>query len=222
MLSPSRLPQNPPGNPLLDSLSEASRIALLEQGQLREFAAGETLFVEGDVGGMMLFLLQGSVQLEKTTARGRRQVMCDATPARCGGLCMMFMAEPALASLHAVTEGQMLLIDADVFQELANQDSSLCHAAWASTSTCLQHMSGLVGHLSFRKVSERIALALLENTTNDGDLIRWTQAELAAEVGTTREVVARCLAGFQMDGAVRLGRGRVTVLKREKLAAEIK
>jgi CRP/FNR family transcriptional regulator len=71
-------------------------------------------------------------------------------------------------------------------------------------------------------VSEWIALALLENTTQNGDLVHWTQSELAAEVGTTREVVARCLAGLQTSGAVRLGRGRVTVLNRDKLLSEIR
>jgi len=47
--------------------------------------------------------------------------------------------------------------------------------------------------------------------------VRLTQADLAAEVGTTREVVARCLAGFQLDGLIRLGRARITVLDRDGL-----
>ena len=208
-------------NPLLVDCLDESRAALLAQGELREFAAGDTLFVEGETGGMMLLLLEGNVQLDKTT-RGRRQVMCDATPSRCGGICMMFMHDPALAGLRAATQGKALVIDSETFQDLARQDVVLCQAAWASTASCLKHMSGLIEHLSFRKVSERVALALLENTSEDGDLVRWTQSELAAEVGTTREVVARCLAGLQMNGAVRLGRGRVTVLDRQKLATEVR
>jgi CRP-like cAMP-binding protein len=209
-------------NPLLAGCQDESRAALLAQGEIRAFAPGDTLFVEGETGGMMLLLLEGNVQLDKTTSRGRRQVMCDATPSRCGGVCMMFMNDPALAGLRAVTEGKALIVDADAFQALAHNDVSLCQAAWASSTACLKHMSGLIEHLSFRKVSERVALALLENTANNGDLVRWTQSELAAEVGTTREVVARCLAGLQLNGAVRLGRGRVTVLDRDKLAAEVK
>jgi CRP-like cAMP-binding protein len=216
----SSIPQSE--NAVLANCSDASRAALFEKGQLREFAPGETLFAEGEAGGVTLLLLEGQVQLDKTTARGRRQVMCDAKPSHCGGLCLMFMPDPALAGLRAISEGKALIIDSNAFRELASNDAALCRAGWESAATCLKHMSGLIGHLSFRKVSERIALALLDNTTSDGDLVRWTQAELAAEVGTTREVVARCLAGLQMAGAVRLGRGRVTVLNREKLAAEIK
>jgi CRP/FNR family transcriptional regulator len=84
----------------------------------------------------------------------------------------------------------------------------------------MAHLGGLVEHLSFRKVGQRVALALLENTTQDGDMVRLTQAGLAAEVGTTREVVARCLAGLQRAGAIRLGRGRITVLHRDQVAKE--
>jgi CRP/FNR family transcriptional regulator len=170
----------------------------------------------------MFFLLDGNVQLDKSTTRGRRQVMCDASPNLCGGVCVMFMNDPALATLRATSSGAALIVESQVFEKLAATDSALCHASWQGVASCLKHMSGLVEHLSFRKVSERIALALLENTTQNGDLVHWTQSELAAEVGTTREVVARCLAGLQTSGAVRLGRGRVTVLNRDKLLSEIR
>jgi CRP/FNR family transcriptional regulator len=201
--------------------SDETRLELLEQGEIRHFRPGELLFTEGGTAGVVLILLEGNIQLDKTTTRGRRQVMCDATPTSCGGICLMFINDPALASLRALSPGSALIIGKDAWQELARRDAALCHASWMGTASCMKHMSGLVEHLSFRKVSERIALALLENSVKDGDLIHWTQSELAAEVGTTREVVARCLAGFQTSGAVRLGRGRITVMNREKLRAEL-
>jgi len=77
-----------------------------------------------------------------------------------------------------------------------------------------------VESLSFHTVARRVALTLLRSTEKDGDLVRITQSELAAEVGTTREVVARCLAGLRRAGAVKLGRARITVLSREKLQQE--
>ena len=77
----------------------------------------------------------------------------------------------------------------------------------------MSHFSNLVEHLSFRKVGERVALLLLENTEKDGDLVRLTQADLAAEVGTTREVVA-ALRGYFADGRRRApGGARITVVK---------
>ena len=210
------------GYPDLADCTEESRAALLTRGQLHTFAPGDVLFTEGEPAGVMLLLLEGNVQLNKATARGRRQVLCDATPSRCGGVCMMFLNDPALATLRAASDGKALTVNVADFQELALNDPALMAATWAGATSCLRHMSSLVERLSFRKVSERIALALLDNTQENGELVRWTQAELAAEVGTTREVVARCLGGFQTCGAVRLGRGRVTVLSRQALMDEMK
>ena len=85
----------------------------------------------------------------------------------------------------------------------------------------MTHFSDLVESLSFCRVIQRVAQALLDDTEKDGDVWRLTQSALAAEVGTTREVVARCLATLRDAGAVRLGRGRIIVLSREKLQQQI-
>ncbi len=81
----------------------------------------------------------------------------------------------------------------------------------------MAHLSRMVAQLSFNTVGERVARALVESTERDGDQIRLTQAELAAQVGTTREVVARCLGEFQVEGWIRLGRARTIVLDRDAL-----
>ena len=117
--------------------------------------------------------------------------------------------------------GDVLILNRSDFEQLIHQDTVLCRAAWHSAASCMAHLSSLVAQLSFNKVSERVAFALLEDTEKDGDLVRLTQSDLAAEVGTTREVVARCLAGLQADGLIRLGRARITVLNREGLQGSL-
>jgi CRP-like cAMP-binding protein len=163
-------------------------------------------------------LLQGRLQIDKTSGRGRRQVICTMTPRECGGICVLLLGEKGIADVRAVEAGHALLVDRTDFQALAKQDERLCEAGWKSVAVCMAHLSDLVEHLSFQKVVQRVAVTLLEKTAKDGDLIRLTQAELAAEVGTTREVVARSLAGLQTAGDIRLGRGRITVVNREKLS----
>ena len=116
--------------------------------------------------------------------------------------------------------GEVLVLKRSDFEDLIHEDTVLCRAAWHSAASCMAHLSGLVAQLSFNKVSERVVLALLEDTEKDGDLVRLTQSDLAAEVGTTREVVARCLAGLQADGLIRLGRARITVLEPGGLQAQ--
>ena len=204
-------------NTLFGVLSYPVREELLACGTLRSFKEGDVLFEEGDPAGYALFLVRGCLQMGKTAARGRRQIMCDMRPGVCSGLCLSTMGDRALSSARAISDGEVLVVDRPALERIALSDATLYRGAWRGAFECMEHLNGLVEHLSFRKVAERVCLALMENTEKDGDLVRWTQSDLAAEVGTTREVVARCLAGLQMAGAVRLGRGRVTVLSRAKL-----
>ncbi len=45
-----------------------------------------------------------------------------------------------------------------------------------------------------------------------------TQAEMAAQIGTVREMVARTLKRFEAQGLIRLERGAITILDRTGLA----
>jgi CRP/FNR family transcriptional regulator len=69
--------------------------------------------------------------------------------------------------------------------------------------------------LSFRSVDRRLADALLARR---GEEIATTQAELAVEVGTAREVVTRRLQAFAKDGLVTIGRGGLRIIDRAGLS----
>ncbi len=208
-------------NAVLAACSEASRAALAELGTVRQFEPEEPLFSEGEAGGVVLFPISGSLQLSKTALRGRRQVLCNLTSQTCGGMCVLTMADNCLADVVGMTTGEVLTLPRTDYQTLAREDTVLCQSGWQAAVECMSHFSSLVEHLSFRKVGERVALLLLESTEKDGDLVRLTQADLAAEVGTTREVVARCLASLQALGGLRLGRARITVVSRAKLEQQL-
>jgi CRP-like cAMP-binding protein len=205
-------------NPVLRACSPHTRSLLVERGDLRRFEAGAFLFRKGEPAGKVIFLLDGSLQIDKTGTKGRRQVICTMTPQACGGICLLLLGKEALADVHALEAGDALVVDHGEFQAVARQDEDLSKAGWKGVADCMEHLSDLVEHLSFHKVAQRVAAILLGRTEKNEDLIYLTQAELAAEVGTTREVVARCLAGLQTGGIIRLGRGRITVMNRGKLS----
>ena len=51
--------------------------------------------------------------------------------------------------------------------------------------------------------------------------VRWTHSEIAARIGTVREVVSRTLRDFVRDELIRVERHRITVLDPEALAAQV-
>ncbi len=51
------------------------------------------------------------------------------------------------------------------------------------------------------------------------DLIHITHQEIAAELGSSREVISRILEDFSAQGMVEVSRGRIKILDREALQA---
>lgn len=204
-------------NPILRDCAATIREALLERGRVERFQENMVLLADGEAAGVVLFPLNGTLQMAKATKRGRRQIFCDPMSSSCGGICMLAFGPHALAQARGLDNGEVLILKRNDFEELIHEDRVLCRAAWHSAASCMAHLTSLITQLSFKKVGERVVLALLDNTERDGDVVRLTQADLAAEIGTTREVVARCLAGLQSEGHIRLGRARITVLSREGL-----
>jgi CRP/FNR family transcriptional regulator len=59
-----------------------------------------------------------------------------------------------------------------------------------------------------------------EGSPLDGVHVRWTHHEIAAQIGTVREVVSRTMRAFVKDGLITLERHRIVVLDREALMLE--
>ncbi|MCK9199881.1 MAG: Crp/Fnr family transcriptional regulator [Gallionella sp.] len=70
-------------------------------------------------------------------------------------------------------------------------------------------------------LNERLAKFILMRSEADGQL-RMTQSELAAHLGTTREVVAKLLRKLVADGVIQTGRATIRVGKRDALAGLLK
>jgi CRP-like cAMP-binding protein len=208
-------------NPILRDCAETTQRVVFEHGELRSFESGTLLFADDDPGGVAFFLLRGSLQVLKSTNRGRRQIVCNPDSTMCEGVCMLFFGDRGLAEVRGADAGEILMVARDQFELLTRQDPAFCRGAWNGAAHCMAHLHNLVAQLSFSKVAERVVMLLLDETSGDSDMVRLTQSDLAANIGTTREVAARCLAGLQADGLIHLGRGRVTVLNREKLQAQI-
>jgi CRP/FNR family transcriptional regulator len=204
-------------NALLRDCASSTLETIARRGSLCSCPAGAKVLGEGDTAAYAFLPLQGRFQVSKTAATGRRQVFCTMEPGFCGNLCMFFMTERSLADIHATEPSRLVMIPVQEAIDLTLADPVVGREAWSSLARCLGHLAGMVENLSFHKVSERVARDLLGVAEADGTTIRCTQAELAAQVGTTREVVARCLAEFQESGAIRLGRGRIVVLSRDRL-----
>jgi CRP/FNR family transcriptional regulator len=70
--------------------------------------------------------------------------------------------------------------------------------------------------VAFKRLDRRVALLLLSQAKVQNPM-RITHQELAAELGSSREVISRILEDFSREGLIESGRGIIEVLDFEAL-----
>ncbi|HZP26931.1 MAG TPA: helix-turn-helix domain-containing protein [Dehalococcoidia bacterium] len=77
--------------------------------------------------------------------------------------------------------------------------------------------------MTFEDVSRRVAGTLLKlgslKSPNQTEPIRLNESELTASVGTSREMISRCLSSLQRRGIIEFSRGQLRVLLPQALKA---
>ena len=206
-------------HPYWAGLDERALSEVEAAARVRELERGQVYALEGDPCDAICFVLIGRIDAVKLSAEGRRQVVNVVQAGQ------SFYLVPALdggtlpVTTVAATRSLLACFRGDAFLALLERHPSLMRAIAGDLAHRLRRMGDLVADLSLRSVPQRLARLLLERA--EGRLpSRMTQRDMAAQLGTAREVVARCLGRFQDEGWVRVGRGVIEVLDAEALRHE--
>jgi len=192
------------------------RERLLRQAHLRPLEEGEILALEGDPCTAVYVVLRGRVHALKTSAEGREQIVTSLLVGQ------VLYAVPALdglplpATAQAATHSVVLAIPRQAFLDALRTCPDMAMAVLRDFAGRLRQLTALVEDLALRSVAGRLARLLYERASQPGSP-RMTQREMAAHLGTVREVVARTLAQFERQGWIRLGRGVIEILDAEAL-----
>jgi CRP/FNR family cyclic AMP-dependent transcriptional regulator len=193
---------------------QLSRVAAVARRQT--FARGAFLLMEGEPCRIVYLVARGRVRVSKVSAEGREQVLALLGPGDGLNLVPLFDGAPNPASAQALTEVEVYTFTSADFLDLVSEVPQVARNVLADFAGKLRRLVELVEDLSFRTVSSRLARFLLTpGTALPGR--HWTQEEIAAYLGTVREMVGRVLRAWQDEGLVRVERGRVVVLDREML-----
>jgi CRP/FNR family transcriptional regulator len=182
------------------------------------FLRNEVLFLEGDGPRGLFVVRKGEVKIYKIGDNGREQILEVEGPGRSVAELPLFDGCPYPASAAALEDAVVLLLPASTFHRLLDRHPEISRAVIASLAGRLRRMVSLVEEVSLKAVRERLAAVFLE-MAGDGDTcnLTWTNQEIAARIGTVREIVSRTMARMVHDGAIRLDGRRMVILDREKL-----
>ncbi len=187
------------------------------------FAKCEVLFLEGAPCGGLYIVRSGQIRIFKSSPEGREQVLFLAKHGDTFNDVPVFDGGPNPASASALEPSTVSIIPKETLLSLL-ADSPMAVAILQVFARRLRHLTMLVEDLSFRHVVSRLAKTLLELVVTEQEpspVRRLTQDEMAAMVGTVRDVVGRALKTLEKAGAIKIEGQRILVVDTELLKGMI-
>jgi CRP/FNR family transcriptional regulator len=182
------------------SLDEAIRCQLAKRAGRRELKKGETLVMQGDVWPYLFLVADGELDAVKVSGEGRNLLVTTFGAGELfWGLAFFQDGAPLLATLEAHVPSLVYLWPRQYIEPLFIEHGRM---SWELCRLMIQRMqraSTIVEELAFQPVSGRLARLLLDDFESAGDAAiarHLTLDEMAARVGTTREMVCRALYRF--------------------------
>lgn len=208
--------------PLFASLDAETLEQIGAVATVRRYERGEVIAVEGERGGSLRYVRTGIVKLTTSSADGREQVLRLVQEGMTFNLVAAFDGQPSAATAIALDPATIFAIPRKTVTQLVAQHPAVAQAALRMLAADTREIIALAKDLALYHVSERVARLLLDQERCSCERCRshyMTQQEMAAIVGTAREMVGRTLHQFQAAGIIDLHRGHVVVRDHERLRA---
>jgi CRP/FNR family transcriptional regulator len=206
--------------PFFASLTEQEMDTLATRVSKKHFQRGELLFGEGDSCTGLFLVTAGKIRLYKLSPAGREQALAVRGPGSSFGEPVMFDGGKYSASASALEDAEVFFISREDFQNVCRKHPDVALKVIAEVGSRLRHLVEIIEDLSFTTVRQRLIALVLRLTQTSGTPskegvhveLTGTHEDLAAELGTVRELVSRNLGQLQAEGFLEV-KGRTIIVK---------
>lgn len=205
--------------PFFKGLDERVIQELAHDAVWREYSAGEVVFLEGEQPQGLYYLESGWLKIAKISPDGREQVLQFLEPGETFHALGVFANRPNPASAIALEPAGIWILRRDAVATLLAEHPQFAQYVIERMADRILELVDLVEDLSLRTVKGRLARLLVEDASEDTlHRPRWyTQAEIAARLGTVPDVLQRALSSLAEDGIIDVERSAIRICDREKL-----
>lgn len=207
-------------NPYFATLPRVALDELAAETQLRSYAKDEIIFLEGEECAGLFIIQQGRVKLSKLSPNGREMIFRTIDKGATFNEVPVFDAGPHAVNATALEDCQLWVVSPALIREMLTRYPRMGRAVILNLAKNLRMFVELVHNLSLYQVTQRLARCLLElqsDPVNGMKIMRVTQGQLAAQLGTVREVLARALKELEHAGAIQVTRGKIEVIDEGRL-----
>jgi len=208
------------GNPYFGDLISQILSEVIRGMHLFQYEKNETVFWEGDESPGLHMIRAGSVNRFKISPQGRELVIKVMDEGATFNEVPVFDHQSNPVNVSAVEDSEIWVIESDLLRRCIAQYPELAQSVIHNLCVNLRMLLGTVEELSFYQVTNRLARLInklpaehLQGSKDD----RLTQDDLAARLGTVREVVARSLKELERSGAIDVNRGQIRIVNDDRL-----
>ena len=206
--------------PYFADLTKQEMRALASRVSRKHLQRGQLLFGEGDSCTGLFMVVKGEIRLFNLSPAGREQVLAVRGPGRSFGDPVVFDGANHSASAAALEDAELLFISRTDFKTFCREHPEVMFKVIAEVGSRLRRMIGIIQDLSFTTVRQRLIALVLRLAQTSGTAsteevhveLTKTHEELAAELGTVRELVSRTLRQLQAEGFLEVN-GRTIIVK---------
>ncbi len=203
---------------IFSELAESEMKFLAGRVSRRKYSAGETVFTEGELCSGLYIVVAGHVRIYKSSAGGREQVLSIDGPGASIAELPVFDGGKYPASVVAIEDVTLIFVSKQDFQALCLAHPPVALKVLKVVGGRLRRLVGIIEELSFTTVRHRLAAFLLRMANPAAGsakpveiLLPASNQELAAQIGTVRELVSRNLSRLQSEGIIQIDGRTVTV-----------
>lgn len=220
MLTQDQLPRLQIALPFLRHADPLLLRDFIEQTFTIRIPTGKDVFVEGDQVEAIALLVSGAVRVYKISETGREITLyrfglgqsCILT----ANAILSRKSFPAVATVEK--DAEAVMIPADVFRDWVKRYDIWRDFVFELLSDRLSTVMSIVEEVVFQRMDRRLAAWLLKQAARQTP-IHTTHQQIAADLGSSREVISRLLEDFSQLGWVMVERGTLEILDMKSLTS---
>ena len=215
--------------PIFADLDEEAVSALASMVAFRQVPKGAFIVTQNERGSSMFLLVSGRVKVSLASPDGKELALSYLeAPAHFGEMALVD-AEPRSADVIAVTDAEVLVLEAKDLSAAIQVQPKLALSLIATLSRRLRHTISRLEDMAFHDATHRVIRVLLNVATASYEtrgipmIAGLTHYEIATLAGTSRETASRIISSLVKEGVLATKGRRIVVdlvKLRERLEAE--
>ncbi len=206
--------------PYCEKLSNDEKQLLINNIKVVKYNKGEHLHSAGKECVGHLLVKKGELRAYMLSEEGR-----DVTLFRLpeGESCVL-SASCLLSNItfevliDAEQDSEVFLLDVDIFDRLTMKNIYVENYMYKKAADRFSDVMWAMEQILFKSFDARLAIFLYDEMVNTkSNVIKLTHEQIAKYIGSAREVVSRMLKSFEKHEVLKLSRGTIEIIDKEKL-----